>query len=282
MSSSIRKVLVLFLVMGFAMSVRAGVAQSKSPLGREMVSSLKAPDTASAKACTISTQKKRSVELRVGPGTNRTSVAFLPSGAQFTVLGKSSDKNGKIWFRLDKNEVAPKSSAKEVWVLSTDVTTSGDCASVANAAAPPIVPITHVSPPVDSDSGKTASSAGAIAPQTGTWTVSFARQTNASCVGSDNFVLNTSEVWIDWSESDYVQTIGILAVTPDHFIFNGTLFQSTGNNHYMGSWTFEDGKNTQLYLTVLSPTSISGQMIGNAGSGGQACSATLDMSAAKS
>lgn len=285
MSSLFRKFLVLFFVIGFAMPVLAGVAQTKSPLGRELVSSLKAPDTsaASLKACTVSTGKKRSVELRVGPGTNRTSVAFLPSGTQFTVLGKSSDKDGKVWFQLDKKEVAPKSSAKEVWVLSTDVTTSGDCASVANAAAPPIVPITHVSAPAKTDSGTTtASSTGTIAPQAGTWTVSFARQTNASCAGTDNFVLNTSEVWIDWTEADYVQTIVIQAVTPDHFIFDGAQYQSTGNNHYMGSWTFEDGKNTQMYLTVLSPTSIVGQMIGNVGSGDEACSATLDMSATKS
>ncbi len=287
MSSLIRKFLVLFLIMAFAMPVLAGVAQSKSPLGRELVGSLKASDTltAFAKACTISTQKKRSVQLRVGPGTNRTSVAFLPAGTQFTVLGKSSDKESKVWFRLDKKEVAPKSSAKELWVLSTDVTTSGDCESVANAAAPPIVPITHVSPPAETNSGSTTtttSSTGTINPQAGTWTVSFARQTNASCAGSDNFVLNTSEVWLDWSESDYVQKVEIGSATPDHFVFDGTLFQSTGNNHYMGSWTFEDGTNTQLYLTVLSPTSIVGQMIGNVGSGDQACSATLDMSAAKS
>lgn len=283
MSSLFRKFLVLFLIIGFAMPVLAGVAQSKSPLGRELVTSLKVPDTASLKACTVSTGKKRSVELRVGPGTNRTSVAFLPTGTQFTVLGKSSDKDGKVWFQLDKKEAAPKSSAKEVWVLSTSVTTSGDCASVANASAPPIVPITHVSPPAKTDSGSTtASSSGTIAPQAGTWTVSFSRQTNASCAGTDNFVLNTSEVWLDWTEADYVRNVEIQAVTPDHFIFDGTLFQGTGNNHYMGSWTFEDGKNTQMYLTVLSPTSIAGQMIGNVGSGDEACSATLDMSAAKS
>lgn len=285
MSSSIRKVLVLFLVIGFAMPVLPGVAQGKSPLERELLDSLKASEdpTASVKACTVSTEKKRSVALRVGPGTNRTSVAFLPTGAQFTVLGKNTDKSGKVWFKLDKNDAAPKSSAKELWVRASDVTTSGDCESAAIAPTPPVNPITTPAPPPpDVGSGNSAPSQGSIIPQNGMWTVSFARQTNASCEGTDNFVLNTSEVWADWKESDFVQQSELLSASPDKFLFNGTVFQSTGNNHYVGSWTFEDGKNTQLYLTVLSPNSMVGQMIGNGNFSGRACSATVDMSATKS
>jgi hypothetical protein len=234
-------------------------------------------------SCVIRTDVANTVRIRVGPGNNRTSFAFLPADEDFDVLGKASAKDGSLWFKLDKEAVAPGKSAAEAWIAAKDVDSTGNCDAVVDVNAPPVIPIVSAPPPSSGGSDTTESSAGATIPRNGTWTVTFSHQTNASCEGMSNVVLNTSEVWIDWTEADFVQQIEITGASQDSLVFNGGLMQNTGDNHYSGSTTFEDGKNTQIYLTVLSPTSMVGQMIGNVrDSGGVACSATVDLTATTS
>jgi hypothetical protein len=219
------------------------------------------------------------VALRVGPGFNRTSIAFLPDGEDFDVLGQSTDDESNLWYQLDKAQAAPNTSANEIWVLSDEAASQGDCAAVQDADAPPIVPI--IQAPAGGGSSEGGSQGGGdpgAAPVGGGWTISFARTSNASCAGTENFVINTSEVWEDWSESDFV-TAASLSFTGSGFVFDGIPFTRRQGNTYIGTWSFADGANTQMYATVVSSTLITGQMVGNVTtSDGTACSVSTDFS----
>lgn len=61
--------------------------------------------------CTVTTDRNN-VAVRVGPGTNRATFVFLPSGMDFDVLGKA-EIDDHMWWKLDKQAVAPKKSAAE-------------------------------------------------------------------------------------------------------------------------------------------------------------------------
>jgi hypothetical protein len=233
----------------------------------------------SGEACTVSTDQARTVSLRVGPGFNRTSVAFLPDGEDFDVLGQSSDDEGNLWYQLDKEQAAPSTSANEIWVLSDEVNSAGDCASVVDADAPPIVPITQ------GGGGSAGGSQGGgdpgAQPAAGGWTITFSRTSNASCAGTGNFVLPTVDMWEGWTEADFTASAS-LTFTGNGFIFDGTRFTLREGATYIGTWSFADGRNTQMYATVLSSTQIVGQMVGNAtASDGTACSASTDFNLTK-
>lgn len=82
----------------------------------------------------------RPTSMRVGPGTNRGVNGSLPLDREFVVIATNTpNSEGSIWWRLDKSEVAPRSSANELWVAATEVTTSGDCSTVPDQNAPPII-----------------------------------------------------------------------------------------------------------------------------------------------
>ena len=85
-------------------------------------------------------------EIRVGPGANRTVIAFLPAGINFEALGQTSDSDGNMWFSVPKEEVAPTKAVNETWVAADSVDQSGDCANVVDALAPPIIPIRQAQP----------------------------------------------------------------------------------------------------------------------------------------
>ncbi|MEM9949994.1 MAG: hypothetical protein AAF846_00230 [Chloroflexota bacterium] len=106
-------------------------------------------------ACLISTDQERTVRLHVGPGINRTSVAFLPVGETFEPLGEAEANDGSRWFKLDKSQAAPNSSALEIWVAVNDVMQVGDCTVVGEASAPPIIPIIQQSEPSNNESDDT-------------------------------------------------------------------------------------------------------------------------------
>jgi hypothetical protein len=113
-----------------------------------MLSAMTASFTAvegNAEPCTVSTNEERSVTVRVGPGTNRGSITFLPAGIEFTVLGEAEAEDGSKWWKLDKAEVAPHKSANEMWVAQEQVTSSGSCDNVSEASAPPIIAFTTTS-----------------------------------------------------------------------------------------------------------------------------------------
>ncbi len=102
-------------------------------------------------ACTISANHDQ-VTLRVGPGQNRNTVAFMPQG-DFAVTGQAR-VGDTVWFQLAKNEVLPQKAnqVKEIWVDSNNVNQNGSCTNISVVATPAIVhsapkatvtPVTH-------------------------------------------------------------------------------------------------------------------------------------------
>ncbi|MCA9906434.1 MAG: hypothetical protein KC547_21410, partial [Anaerolineae bacterium] len=244
--------------------------------------------SSAAEPCVVSAETANSAHLRVGPGFNRTSVAFLPAGQNFEVIGQATADDDSVWFKLDKAEAAPQSAANEVWVLNEEVEASDGCAAVQTVGGSPVIPIINApAAPPETQSGDGGGDTGAAtnasaAPLGGTWTVTFARQSNASCAGYQNVVLPTTDVWEDWRESDYVWTATLIPNGTTSFTFDGDVYQASGGNEYVGNWEFGGGVNTYLYWRVISPTSMSGTMTGNITTpDGLACSGTTAFSATR-
>jgi|FLYN01.1.fsa_nt_gi hypothetical protein len=139
--------------------------------------------------CTVSTNQERTVRVRVGPGENRTSYTFLPANQSFEVLGQATADDDSLWWKLDRETVAPNAAANEAWVAQDDVEAEGDCEAVVDVNAPPIIPIVSEPPPGSGEQpsggedGTTTE--GSISPTPGSWTISFARSAPASCLGSE-------------------------------------------------------------------------------------------------
>ncbi|MCC6616011.1 MAG: hypothetical protein IT320_21255 [Anaerolineae bacterium] len=268
------------------------IGQIVGSLSTEGAAASSAADTSgdAVETCFVSTGDANSAHLRVGPGFNRSSVAFLPAGTDFEVIGQATADDDSVWFKLDKAEAAPQSAASEIWVLSEEVETSGGCNAVATVGGSPIIPIIAAPPAApetqsgqaDAGGGSTdaAPAAAGTLPLGGTWTVTFARMSNASCEGYENITLATHEIWENWDESDYVWTASLVANGSTSFTFDGDVYRYNGGNEFVGNWDFDQaGLNTYLYWHVISPTSMNGTMTGNVIDGGVACSGTTSFSA---
>jgi hypothetical protein len=126
-------------------AVEAEGDQQSGTLGNS-ASAAGAPDSAAAEACTIRTEDANTVRVRVGPGENRTSIAFLPADQDFEVLGTATDRAGNPWWKVDRELAAPGKAANETWVAEGDVEESGDCEAVIDVNAPPIIPASNNPP----------------------------------------------------------------------------------------------------------------------------------------
>jgi len=232
---------------------------------------------ASGEPCLVSTDSRDTARLRVGPGENRSSVAFLPAGDNFEVQGQFVDDDSNIWYRLDKEAAAPQSAASEIWVAQADVNETGDCESVVDASAPPVVPITN-NPPPNTNSGEDTNSSdtnsGGVAPAGGVWTVNLNSEADASCAGTGNLRLATTEVFSP------VTFPAAIAVSGSTMFFDGSPFSRTSGNTYFGSIEISNG-NAQLTLTVVNANLITGQMVANAVFDGRACSTTIGLTATR-
>jgi hypothetical protein len=236
-------------------------------------------------SCTVSADTANSAQLRVGPGPNRGAISFLPANTPVTVTGRIELADGSIWYQLDKTEAAPKgTAAAELWVAAQSITASGDCATVGDTSAPPIIQAV-VPPPAASNNGApgdTSSAPGSgggpgALPTVGRWTLTYNATTNASCVGYENVAIPTSEL-LDKITYTYTLT----AINEGAFKLGGDVFtRATGTNTFTGLFTFDDGTSVQAWLTVNAPTSISGQVILNFTEDGTQCSSTLLFAASK-
>ncbi|MGB7339627.1 MAG: hypothetical protein WBC91_12105 [Phototrophicaceae bacterium] len=158
-----------------------------------LLNSISVSDTALA-VCLVSTDVERTVRLHVGPGTNRTSVAFLPANQTFEALGEAEANDGSRWFKLDKSQAASNSSALEVWVAADLVMTSGDCTAVGEAFAPPIIPIIQQNPPTTSNSDSDDSDSNESS------------STTSASGGLDVNNLGSAEITIELQEGIFVPT----------------------------------------------------------------------------
>ena len=90
--------------------------------------------------CTVSSEDVDTVQLHVGPGTNRGVISFLPASVQIAATGQITLRNKSIWYQLDKSQAAPNgTAARQLWVAAVDVLLSGDCEQIGETAAPPII-----------------------------------------------------------------------------------------------------------------------------------------------
>lgn len=218
-------------------------------------------------ACTISTPDKNTVAVRVGPGENRTSVVFLQAGTDFAVSGRFVDKDNGVWYKLDPAKAAPGRSMNEAWVSANGLSENGDCEAVGDAAAPPIIPITSSRPQTGGGSGAGAAPAdpGAL-PQAGRWTIVLNPITNASCAGTGNVAISTSEVL-----STNTFTTQISQVSATRLLMDGDIMSATGGGTYVGKWDFGGGEYGTVYLRVVSATVMTGELVSSV----ENCSATV-------
>ncbi len=100
--------------------------------------------TTSAEPCTIQTDSD-TVNVRVGPGTQRGVRAYLPPGQGFPVIGQVESDDGTLWWQLDLPNI------EQAWVAETDVDESGACELVSGADAPPFVAVQPAAPPSNTE-----------------------------------------------------------------------------------------------------------------------------------
>lgn len=241
--------------------------------------------------------------LRVGPGLNRSSIAYLNTTTAVTVSGRFVTDDGSVWLQLDRTQAAPQSAANEIWVAIEDVETSGDCEQVGAVAAPPIIRAVNppVAPPPAQEptvgvetgegtlpSGEPAAPPAAepppagqdqpptnfIIPQSGIWTVHLNANSDLSCEGTNNVVFPSSEMWEELSWE------GTLTAQRDGTSINmdGDLYVFQPPNYYVGSLSTDWGGNIQLWFNIQSPTLMSGWATVNEVVDNVPCSATTGLS----
>lgn len=180
----VKKLLVLcfaaFLIFPIAFAQASSAPPARLPsLNAALISHWEAQ----TKPCTVSTTQSKTAAVRVGPGTNRSTVAFLKANTDYTVLGQAKAKDGSLWWKLDKKQAAPNKSANETWVADKDVTTKGDCKTVSAAAAPPVIPVTKPKP--TPEPGATAQPSGTqTLPVAGSWTMTISTNVYVNCGGN--------------------------------------------------------------------------------------------------
>lgn len=230
----------------------------------------------SGEPCTVSTDTRDSARLRVGPGFNRTAVAFLPPGQIVDVIGQSADDEGNVWYQLDKAQAAPNSAANEIWVLADEVSAEGDCASVEVVAGSAVIPIAPPPPQTDTGGGSggqaPAPVTGAVTPQNGTWRLTWDSVTRVSCQGSGNVNIPTVEAFPGVSLS-FTATLSVFD-GGSAFNFDGDVFRLQPDGIYFGTYTLSWG-NSQVRFRPITATSMSGELVGNEVVNGVPCSYTL-------
>jgi uncharacterized surface protein with fasciclin (FAS1) repeats len=231
-------------------------------------------EAGSGEPCLVRTDEASSVRVRVGPGENRTAVTFLPAGEDLQVQGRT-EVDGEVWYQLDVEEAAPGRAINEAWVPAENLDSTGDCETIADADAPPIVPIINQPPPQtggdDGDNGADAPPAdttGLIRPAAGTWALNLAGTTNASCEGTGNVQIPTNEILDQTSFQESVSPSG------DSFVLSGTPMTFIGDNTHQGQEQLDEFTGT-LYITFSSSTQASGRFITSFTVDGIGCSATI-------
>jgi len=229
--------------------------------------------------CTVSTTRDDTVQVRVGPGENRSSIVFLSAGSSYKVLGQAKAKDGSKWWKLDKSEVAPDKAANEVWVKQDDVKAKGDCDKVTDVNAPPVVPIVNAPPSVpaagnDTGSSNPPPSGGGNTPLSGSWTVNFG-DGKESCSDISSF---------DLMPAARQDTFNVVVANSSLIYVDGGPLVRNGNT-FSGAYDLTDNTgatfNRKLILQVISPTQMNGTLIDTAMVEGHLCSATLPITMTK-
>lgn len=172
-----------------------------SPIVDEVIASFDVGGSvATGEACTLSTTQSNTVQIRVGPGTHRTVIAFLPANIDFDALGQTTDDDGNVWFSVAKEEVAPTKSANETWVASDGVDQSGNCTGVVDALAPPLIVIRQAQPtavPQVADDGTVTEATSDTTEADTTETTETTETTDDFAVDADGAFIPTQGTWLE-------------------------------------------------------------------------------------
>lgn len=223
--------------------------------------------------CRVSTDRD-TVDLRVGPGRNRTVLASMPAGRRFEAVGRFVASDGSIWFQLKKEEVLPQSSASQVWVAGRDVEQSGDCDRVVLTQAPPIIPISNPVTPFTLSG--TPLPPDSVIPQAGRWTMYYAAESLSSCERGGTRRFPTTRLF-----GDKTSLTSLLNVSSDGtaLVFAGVSF-TRSQNIYRGAITLDSGATiTIAFFVGTTPTVMGGEMIYSIISNGVGCSITTPFTA---
>jgi len=234
---------------------------------------------AQGEPCFVSTETARTATVRVGPGTNRTALLFLPVGDEFSVTGRLVTDDETVWYQLDKTEVDPTTSAAELWVAQADVDEAGDCALVGETSAPPIRPIIPSAPPAGSTDGSGATvPAGGTIPQSGTWTLVLAERGLVSCLGTNTVEFETDQIFISRVFTDNLSVAGGGA----SFTFLEFTFVKTAQGAYSGAIALDsNGASYGVKFYVQNTGFMSGETVFNENVQGLACSFTIPLTASR-
>lgn len=227
-------------------------------------------EPAAGASCTVSTESARTVPLRVGPGFNRGTFAFLPAGQSFDAIGRFVAPDGSVWLRLDKAQVAPDAGAEQLWVAQADVEIAGNCGQIADAAAPPIRAAQPTAVP--STGGGDGGGGGAVVapasrPAAGSWTLTLAERGLVSC-------LNTNTIEFQSSELGVTSFSATLTLTGDGFRWDGSDFTPQPNGSYATVWSLGNDS-AGIKLFVQNSNFMSGEMVVNTTFNTVGCSATI-------
>lgn len=237
-------------------------------------------ETASA-TCFVSVDTRDTARLRVGPGENRTSVAFLAVDEDFQVEGRIVLDDDSVWFKLNKDEAAPGRAVNEIWVAEADVETDGDCENIADASAPPVIPVTPRTTGGDNNGGGNDDNAGGNddsgtetevgqVPNNGRWTLTLDGTTNASCTGSANISFPTTDIYF---QTVYTNSLTV-AADQRSFAWADGVYNILQPGSYNGSFDFGGGNNAQMRVDVQNPNFMTGWLTLNLTVQGVGCSAT--------
>ncbi len=231
--------------------------------------------------CTVGVTTRDTARLRVGPGENRTAIAFLPIGDGYTVNGRFVDDDGGVWYQLNKDEAAPQSAASEIWVSADEVDEEGDCDNVGDTSAPPIVPIVPGAPPAGGG-GSEPPPPGVITgvvPLGGFYRITFlSAMIDASCQGSGNVQFPVADAY----EGNAAATLTVLD-NGARLRYGSDIWTraADGSAFYSGNLTFAPGSpipNGIVYLNVISATELRGTLVSNFVIDGTPCSDTVAIS----
>lgn len=223
--------------------------------------------------CTINTAFANTVTVRVGPGENRATIVFLPADEEFEVLGQAEADDGSLWWKLDREAVAPNKAAAEAWVAQLDVNDEGGCDAVVDVNAPPVIPIVSVPPSGGGNTGGGTSGgggqpagAGEAIPQNGAWTFTYPKTMPGSCTN-----IPTQNLQIDIPS----ERANVSGANGSSLILEGATFARIGPNTYQGSFISFEGDPVLLTLRVSTSTYMTGEFIISFVQDGSQCSVTI-------
>lgn len=255
-------------------------AQQVTPIGGEepfKTTMIPFDSGVTAEPCFANVATERTAQLRAGPGEHRSSITFLPANKDFTVLGKKTDDAGNLWYKMDKEEIDPKTGALELWVMASVVTTQGGCDAVVDADEPPIIPIAVRRPANADGTAPTVEVASNKVPKSGEWLWYYSDTANGSCSGSGNIIIPTEDIF-GYKNVIYAVT---LEVAPDgqSFMLNGVdEFNIISEGYYFNTVNLPELEmNGQIYVEVNNPYHLSGRLVANFEISGTPCSITLNM-----